>query len=1369
MKNVISILILFSVSFWINTETGYSKNNPNEKPLKSQTIVTAETCSPSTAKLDLEINNVRARIMTGGDMWWDLQGNAQYIIPNSDLNQTSMFSAALWIGGIDVNNQLKCAAQRYRSGGGSVDYYTGPVSTVDASVTGEVCEQYDKFFVITRSEVQAHVAWFKSPSEYPDYAIPKSISEWPAHGDVTKGQSYYLAPFFDYDGNGTYDPNAGDYPYYDFENDLCQTNPENKSKPLDPTMETEAGIVKGGILVDQILKGDETFWWVFNDKGNIHGESNGTPIGLEIRAQAFAFATNDEINNMTFYSYEIINRSTYKLNKTYFSQWVDTDLGDAWDDYVGCDVNRGLGYCYNGKDVDGTGLPDHYGDQPPAIGVDFFQGPYIDPDGVDNPEFTGDCSILNSSNETDQFAINGVNFGDSIVDNERFGMRRFVYHNNSSGVQGDPTSAIEYYNYLKGIWRDGTEMHTGGNAHQNDPEASGPVCDFMFPGNSDPCNWGTDGVPTQFPINGQYWTEKQAKNAPGDRRFMESAGPFTLQPGAVNYITVGIPWARASSGGPMASVELLRVVDDKCQMLFDNCFKILDGPDAPDLIIQELDKELILYLSNRKSSNNYNEEYTEYDPRIQCPDTVTPRWDSLYRFEGYQVFQLKDATANIADIDDPDKVRLVAQCDLKNGVGQLVNYYYSEKLGGSEPEEEVSGEDKGIKHTFKITDDAFATGDRTLVNHKQYYFMAIAYGYNNYMEYSQDPGVVNGLYGQKEPYIAGRKDAMSRSISYVIGIPHKTQPEDNGKTLNSSYGDGPQITRLEGCGNGGNILDLTEQSINDILNSATGSVEQVTYQGGKGPINVKVVDPLNVVNANFTLKFDLPADNDIDSSNWTLTNTDNGLTYSSEKCIRITNEQLLLDLGISVTIEQCYNPGSDDADKNGFIESTIEYADSSKKWFSGVADVDGGGNYNWIRSGMVEDDNDDDNNDYIPGSWYDPEEYYEKVLNGTWAPYKLCSHSTSGNGPSLYDASYMVNNITNSFSVDIVLTPDKTKWSRSCVIEMSASTALAEGGKAKFGLRAGQSVGQDGNSDGTGTGMGWFPGYAINVETGERLNIMFGEDSWLVAENGRDMKFNPTSNKINPVHGDYPSDGDFLFGGKHYIYIIAHNSNSRCPAYDGCSWVYSKLTTGGTSDKQDVYKDIMWVGIPLAVSGKEDLWLSNEAKIRIRVTKPYKRYLDNASDAATSAQNNNYPMYSFSTSGLQPVDNDNTTAKDALSLINIIPNPYYAYDSYETNQLDNRVRIANIPEKCTISIYTINGIMIRQFNVDLSGVDERKERKDAGDEESEAKTSIDWDLKNYAGIPISSGIYLIHIKADGVGERVVKWFGAMRPTDLNAF
>jgi hypothetical protein len=38
-------------------------------------------------------------------MWWDFE-SAQYEIPKGS-GKMSMFAASLWIGGIDVNNQLK--------------------------------------------------------------------------------------------------------------------------------------------------------------------------------------------------------------------------------------------------------------------------------------------------------------------------------------------------------------------------------------------------------------------------------------------------------------------------------------------------------------------------------------------------------------------------------------------------------------------------------------------------------------------------------------------------------------------------------------------------------------------------------------------------------------------------------------------------------------------------------------------------------------------------------------------------------------------------------------------------------------------------------------------------------------------------------------------------------------------------------------------------------------------------------------------------------------------------------------------------------------------------------------------------------------
>jgi hypothetical protein len=340
-------------------------------------------------------------------------------------------------------------------------------------------------------------------------------------------------------------------------------------------------------------------------------------------------------------------------------------------------------------------------------------------------------------------------------------------------------------------------------------------------------------------------------------------------------------------------------------------------------------------------------------------------------------------------------------------------------------------------------------------------------------------------------------------------------------------------------------------------------------------------------------------------------------------------------------------------------------------------------------------------------------------------------------------------------SVDIVFTSDKSKWTRCPVIEMcenekDGTSPLAEGGALKFHLRKGASVDKNGNPDGTGTGMGWFPGYAINVETGERLNIMFGENSWLISENGRDMIWNPTSNYSNSAY-------EPVLGGQHYIYIMGHNGNTYkdCPAYDEGEWAYNNLNSGNSESISYVYSNVMWVNIPILKYGQK--LLDNDVKIRIRVSKPYGRYYA-ANTANSNPENDNYPMYKFNTSDIKTIFNDYTAKETALDNVRIVPNPYNAYSSYETNQLDNRIRITNLPPKCSVSIYTINGTLVRKLDKD------------------DATTTLDWDLKNYAGIPISSGVYVFHIYSnrDGQGKkydghRTIKWFATMRPIDLNSY
>lgn len=1512
------------------------------------------TCLPATNSNQLTINNVRAYIETNGTMWF--KEIAQYEVPRGS-GKTSMFAAALWIGGRDVSGQLKLAAVRFRQNGD--DYWTGPLTVEGASINQQTCSKYDKHFKITRAEVEAHIAAHLSGD--PTYTPPASITQWPAHGE--NGQSYYLAPFRDVNEDGVYDYNAGDYPYYDLANDLCPWTPQNIAlaaqdllpwTPERTWIRDNYGYDNQMVYADHVLKGDETLFWIFNDKGGPHTESKGDPIGLEIRGQAFAFATNDELNNMTFYSYEIINRSTYTLTNTFFSQWVDPDLGWADDDYVGCDVLRGLGYCYNGREVDGQGLPQHYGAQPPAVGVDFFQGPYIDPDDRDNPKFhrdsigyTGYCEKFVNSEEitgyyNDQMAINGVNFGDSIVDNERYGMRRFVYHDNNNTPRGDPDVAFEYYNFLQGIWKDGTKMQWGGNAHNT----GGIECDFMFPGSSDPCNWGTKGIQPPPVAGGDgTWTEANVGNAPFDRRFMQSAGPFTLRAGSVNYITVGIPWARAAQGGAWASVELLKIADDKCQALFENCFKVLDGPDAPQLTIRELDNELILYITNDDPiSNNYLEQYEEVDAQI--PDHI-PGTDSLadnkYRFEGYMIFQLKDKDVSVSEIYDAEKSRLVAQCDIKNfrpngsPIGQLINWEYNDALGTSVPVEKVNGKNEGISHTFRITEDAFAVGSKKLVNYKTYYFIAIAYAYNEFAPFSINPDIPDGLYGQKTVYLSGRKAAGGKPIKSVAAIPHPSTSHNEGTVLNAAYGTVPMITRIQGQGNGGNFVDLTDETVDRIMaggDHGNWTVDNVTYKNDHGPLSIKVIDPLKVQPLDYMIRFIEPDPDAIDvtdNTTWVLEFADNvtdeeiiKLGYKnpdgtamraipSHKSISITNEQLFLPLGLSINIENYdFKVHQDEiyewilASPVGYnyrhkfiygqvdhVGSSIEYQDPSKPWLSGVRDTDGSNVSNWIRSGVQavgpwSDDSAQDGAEVVYAkwrtedmhypvdiaesgrktrAWKDPKEQFENMIGKTWAPYILSSPYNGGPQakyvfpdtkfdlinnsyyeivepkPAYFDFPLLTAlpnvpgynfSMTNLYSVDVVLTPDKSKWTRCLVLEACDDRNLSVGNALKHEPRKSPSVDKDGNPDGTGYGFGWFPGYAINVETGERLNIMFSEDSSLPDYNGADMIFNPCSiwaidpegNPINEAtynrykekydlyggtNPDY--DAKLVWGGKHYIYVMNSTGNTatsiyrfpnrtrnwndegfppissngvnhggyfqdaeglyypwfECGAYDECRWANAKFSQVLELDaassgqllerrkqlKMQLFSNVMWTSIPMPAPYQEVNWLSNDVKVKLRVSRPYWRFNSrwiNDEALAESLPNKGYPLYSFTTKNIVPSMKEVSVHDAVLEKINIVPNPYYGFSAYESSAIETYVKITNLPEVCDISIFTVSGTLVKKISKGDSG-----------------STFVTWDLKNDAAIPIAGGVYIIHVKAPGIGERTLKFFCAMRPTDLNAF
>ncbi|MBP6623999.1 MAG: hypothetical protein KA198_02430 [Chitinophagaceae bacterium] len=1297
---------------------------------------TAAGCNATTATIDLDINNVRARLMNGGDMWWDIPtGTAQYEVPKTS-GKNSLFAGSVWIGGKDSSTgELKVAAQTYRQNGN--DFWSGPLAQ-DGSIDFQTCADWDRFWKINASDVNKFRGIYAGTSdptvienkiEANQGLVSEIIKEWPAKGNkeiktsggtiMTNYPTRDMAPFVDVDGEDGYNWRKGDYP--------------------------------------KIL-GDQYIWWVYNDRGDAKSETTSETMYLEVQASAFAFATNDCLNEATFYNYKINTLyATSILKETYMATWNDADLGAAFDDYVGCDTGRGLGILYNGDAYDegATG----YGFEIPMVAVDFFQGP----------------KYFNTKTQKDT----------------ELKMTVFTYFDNKQGPTGNPSQRQHFYNYMTGFWQDGASFTTACNARD-----AGPKTKFIFYG--DPCKGG--------------WSEASCSNTPDDRRFIHSSGPFPLFPGDINNVTIGAVWVPNVGGGSSACFSKIQICDDKAQDLFDNAFKLPFGPQAPKVVIQPLDRKLVFDLDNLPSSNNYKEGYgtnlSEAKYRETSKKAVKNNSsDSLYKFEGYVVYQLLNENVALSDIRskdgsiNTDKARIVAKFDKINGVKDILNHEVDPEISASYyiPKLMASGTDEGIHHSFQLDQDAFASGSsKTLVNYKTYYYVAIAYAYNNFKPFN--PAGADTT--QDKAYIESRTDGREQPIQVIKAMPHPATDSLYVQTY-ADYNSGIQLTRIEGKGNSGIPMELTEESEMEALKEPNYHAYFPTYKPNLGPMVLAVVNPDSIKKGNYEVFFNVKKyytsnpDTSLgaipDSTTWMIRNTTTGEIVMSDVSILEYNEKYLrkydsasvrgFDWGIAASATQQVRPGDKPSvDLNGLISSSIIFDDVNAPWYSGIADQDGKSFNNWIRSGieftantdnrvndcsMIDYDNgtDQDGNPILNNK--DPLGRFEKVLDGTFAPYNLASNEAAtkcgfgvqyGNG-----ADRAANNrLQDIYSVDIVMTSDKSMWSRCPVIEMTDNVnagPVSQGGAFKYNIR--KHKGWNGDVDGNGkpvysdspadSGMSWFPGYAINIETGERLNISFGEESFNAKDNGADMIWNPTSRAFDGVNFD------LKWGGKHMIYV--HRTK-----YDkGASFanVIKINTPSGTDNTmRGAYRSMMWVGVPMLAFGTslksiKDGIIPTRTRISLRVTRPYTWY---APQPNQTLRNNGWPLYTFNTDGIVPAKigdsrNSYTNNKDeVLKRIHVVPNPYYAISEYESNRLESKVRIINLPEKATIKIFTVDGALIKTIN------------------KNDAKTNyVDWDIKNDKGIPIASGMYLVHVNLPNIGETILKWFGAMRPIDITSF
>jgi hypothetical protein len=362
--------------------------------------------------------------------------------------------------------------------------------------TGRILDQrWQDVWKVSKVQVQQFQQDFTNQSinfaNYPD------IETWPGNGNVWAGEDAQLAPYIDLDNDGVYDPqNDGDYPCF---------------------------------------PGDMALWWIFNDDGP-HGESQGLPLGIQVENLSYIVDCNlspcpdTALDYATFHHLEVTNHGIADLHDVYLGTFLDFDLGDSFDDFIGSDSALGLAFSYNGDANDD--LPAGYGFNPPALGA------MVLPNG-----------------QIDQ-------------------MNSMMYWQNTAGLDGNPYTAIDFYNYLRATWKDGSHLlNNGVDGFQ--ATGSGPATNFAFSGDPGFCGGAGTG-----------WSEVSAANAPYDRRALQNYGPLNLGRGQEVVLDYAMVYARDLTRDNIGNVCKLKTDAATIQnwwatALDKSCFSIVTARPDP--------------------------------------------------------------------------------------------------------------------------------------------------------------------------------------------------------------------------------------------------------------------------------------------------------------------------------------------------------------------------------------------------------------------------------------------------------------------------------------------------------------------------------------------------------------------------------------------------------------------------------------------------------------------------------------------------------------------------------------------------------------------------------------------------------------------
>lgn len=613
MKRYVMMLLLFlAVGLFVlqTTQTGVLAKEDGEH---NKSVRLSKTLQGGVNRTLVNVGNIAMWIYSDGTSANEPDGDSGWYFPRGRGTLTAAIFQDGFIWGGQVNDGV---TPRIRVGGQTYSIGTVPGKIISPGVAESKADpDVNRIWRVRRDYATADLALdasevFETTTQNVTDAEIAQVRtqykedwiDWPAE----RG-----APFYDVDGDGQYTPGF-------------RTNAQGievpKLRPVanetfNPALHADEPGVGGA---------DQVVWLVANDldRGAVQTLYGSPSIGFEMQCTLWAYRRADALGNIVFKQFRIIYKGseTTPANATidslYFCQWSDPDLGDAGDDFVGCDTTLSLGYCYNASANDrnyaGFGLP------PPASGYDFFAGPLVeDPGGV---------------------AIFGLKPRPGF---RNLPMSSFAFFA-AGGQDSDPTrggdynGTLQWWNLLRGF-RPRPE-----NPAEAWTDPSGNRTYFRVPGD---------------PVSGQGWIDENA----GDRRLLMVSGPFTMAVGDTQETVLAALSALGSDR--LSSISVLKFVDRFAQEAFDNLFVVPSPPETPRLSATELDGEVLLNWGGNPDAVAATEETMQ----------------GVYRFEGYNVYQLPTAGSTVdqgirlATFDTPDDPTVISQETFDASSGLVLN------------------------------------------------------------------------------------------------------------------------------------------------------------------------------------------------------------------------------------------------------------------------------------------------------------------------------------------------------------------------------------------------------------------------------------------------------------------------------------------------------------------------------------------------------------------------------------------------------------------------------------------------------------------------------------------------------------------------